>query len=328
MISKNILSFNNIDGNKNLLVICTYNRMNDLKKLFNSFYDLQLQSTTIIIVDATDNNDLIYWEWVNLELNNLIQKLSNKNIYWFPHKKGLTLQRNFALRLARQNNFSYIHFIDDDTELERDYISEMSKALTSQFDIVGATGLRIGEKFNDNESYSSFIHLFYSTILNKICGITKAGGVSKSGLNFMAYGDSVYFVDWLSGCSMSYAISNLRYAEFSEEFSDYSLIEDLDFSYRVGKYGKLLYWPMAKLKHNISQKNRWEYLRSIKVEAHNRTIFVLNNRKELSLTRHIFYYLVVALRLSIQSIFKKQRLLEIKAIFLGVLRALLGKKYI
>jgi GT2 family glycosyltransferase len=313
---------------ENLLAICTFNRKNDLEVLFKSLLKIDLRATSILLVDATSSDNDIYWDWVNSAQKELRQVLTAAKIVWIPHKKGLTFQRNSALKFAETNGFDFIHFIDDDVELHHDYLRTISEYFRLNDKCVGITGQRIDEYPNISLIDGKSPHKLYSILQKKINGESSYGSVSISGLNNMSYGESTLEVNWLSGCSMSYRLEGIKGKFFSEEFSDYSLMEDLDFSFSLNEFGQLIYLPSAKLKHNISQANRWNYLKGLRIEAHNRTAFVYKYRDKLSLTRHLASYTLTIFRLLLQSLQKRNRLSEALAILRGLSTGLHRRTYL
>ncbi|MFA6074536.1 MAG: hypothetical protein WC778_01740 [Negativicutes bacterium] len=54
---------------------------------------------------------------------------------------------------------------------------------------------------------------------------------------------------WLSGCNMAYRYETIKNLCFDEYFTAYGLGEDLEFSWRVAKLGRLLFVPEARLIH-------------------------------------------------------------------------------
>src|SRR5262249_39652989 len=55
--------------------------------------------------------------------------------------------------------------------------------------------------------------------------------------------------DWLPGCGMMWKTATVLNVGFNEDFEGYSLGEDLDFSLRAGREGRLFIAPAARLKH-------------------------------------------------------------------------------
>ena len=313
---------------KNLLAICTYNRRKDLEVLFESLSVMDLSDVAILLVDATAHDNGDYWAWVFSQREVLAKLLSSPKIVWVQHKKGLTFQRNSALEIARSDAIEVIHFIDDDVELHTDYFKYICEYFEQNSCCIGITGQRLGENSPVLAINQNFLSSLFLKALRKIHGTSTFGSVSPSGMNNMTYGDTILKIDWLSGCSMSYRLEGIKGKSFSEEFSDYSLMEDLDFSYSLKDSGDLIYLPDAKLKHNVSQTNRWEYLKGLRIEAHNRTVFVHKYRNTLSLSRHVASYILTIVRLLLQGITKRNRLSEGFAVMRGLITGLHKRRYL
>lgn len=313
---------------ENILVICSFNRKNDLQVLLKSMIKIDLRDTCILVVDATPTDDVIYWNWALSAEMEMRRELSAAELVWMPHKKGLTFQRNSALKFAEANGYKIIHFIDDDVELNHDYLSSICEYFEQNNQCIGITGRRIDEYPAVSNTDEKVLHKLYSILQNLIIGETCYGSVTESGLNIMTYGESILEVEWLSGCSMSYRMEGIKGKYFSEEFSDYSLMEDLDFSFSLNGLGQLIYLPSAKLKHNVSQTNRWDYLKGLRIEAHNRTVFVCKYRDRLSLSRHITSYSLNIVRLLLQSLQNRDRYSEAIAITAGLSSGLYRRTYL
>jgi GT2 family glycosyltransferase len=85
----------------------------------------------------------------------------------------------------------------------------------------------------------------------------RPGAVLRSGRAVLAFVPrELLEVDWLSGCSMSYRTSVFDELRFDAGLSGYSMGEDLDFSFRAGRVGKLVVTPEARLEHRASPVNR------------------------------------------------------------------------
>ncbi|MFO8100051.1 MAG: hypothetical protein R6T83_10600 [Salinibacter sp.] len=63
--------------------------------------------------------------------------------------------------------------------------------------------------------------------------------------------------EWLSGCSSSYRRPLIERHRFDTALQGYSMMEDLDLSYRVGRETRLVVQPKAQLLHRRSSKNRF-----------------------------------------------------------------------
>jgi GT2 family glycosyltransferase len=173
--------------------------------------------------------------------------------YIHSSERGLTVSRNLALEQIAQST-EIIHFIDDDVELHPDYIVFMNEAFLKDSALVGAGGKVLSPMNSEPTTDKRDKHKGL-----KFLSATKSqlGLVLRNGVNIET-GDSnePIDVDWISGCSMSYARRHIRGLRFDERRKDYSLGEDVDFGLRARAIGKLRYIPDAQLIHYLSPMNR------------------------------------------------------------------------
>ena len=282
-----------------------------------------------IIVDATPLSDIEYWNWAKSKSDFIQQARSDVHISWIHSIRGLTRQRNRGLIEAKLSEYSLVHFLDDDVEPDELYFVEMRKALNSERNLLGATGSRIGEVESIDVS-NNMMRILYNSLIDKISKSKVQGSVNRIGQNFLAYGEIPFEVDWLSGCSMSFRMEVFDTLRFEESFEGYSLMEDLVFSFQLSLRGRLMYWPDAKLRHNLSESNRWAIAKSYYVEAHNRTIFVRCNPEHFSLRLHIARYVLEIVGLTLRSVVKlsKSDALFARKKFFGLLTGFFFKRYI
>lgn len=290
-----------------------------------------MSSTPIfwIVVDATSLTEHDYWVWASVMKQKINHAKPEKKITWIYSPPGLTRQRNRGIEFALKENTSIFHFLDDDVLPNLDYFDEMTRVFELHTDLLGATGKRLGEVMPKTDTRRS-IRNSYEWIIQLLRGKFEEGKVSRSGQNFLTYGSQPRRVDWLSGCSMSFSRAVFLSNRFDESFDGYSLMEDLDFTYRVSLQGPLLYWPAAQVTHTFSQVNRWPAYKSFYVEANNRTVFLLKHRKHFSFFRHLALYFVESSAFSILGFLKfKISYLQVGLLKpTGLVRGILIKRYL
>lgn len=136
--------------------------------------------------------------------------------------KGLCSQRNRALALLR-DRADLIVFFDDDFIAAPNYLEEAERLFERESDLVGA------------------------------CGRMIADGVSGPGISFEAGQDLIaedakssrhleasHAMSALYGCNMVFRCSALDGLKFDENLPLYGWQEDIDFSFRLGKRGRLI----------------------------------------------------------------------------------------
>ena len=161
-------------------------------------------------------------------------------------------------------------FLDDDISFSNNSFKNMKKFIKKND--------YIGYSFNVfGESQFSFYDKFKKSRLSKKLGIydSRIGAVSPSGWHSRITNVKKNTeVDWLPTRAVIYK-SNLK-INFDNFFSDYSYLEDLDFSYRARKKGKLVIVNKAKYFHkNFIERKNFEFG---KKELINRYYFVKKNK--------------------------------------------------
>jgi GT2 family glycosyltransferase len=229
------------------LVICTRNRITDLKRCLASVDDASYVPTRILVVDSSDGPETE--EYCGQ---------SNLPITYIRAPRGLTIQRNIALSEIDEE---IVHFIDDDVEVETDYFQALNQALHDSPQTVGAGGAIVNAEANRPEllarlALKSSIH---------------PGRVLRSGYNSGCFElPRAINVDWLPGCTMSFRMSAIRGLKFDERRKGYALGEDVDFGLKALERGPLLHTPAARLVHHVSPTNRADQAKLVRASVHNR----------------------------------------------------------
>jgi len=140
-----------------------------------------------------------------------------------------------------------VHFIDDDVVLENGYFEGLERCLAANPSVLGVGGV-MPSAARPSADWRHRMLLLDSA---------RGGRVLRSGVNVLPrVVTAPTDVDWLSGCSMSYRTSVLRTLSFDLRMSGYCLGEDVGFSYRVGRMGRLMVTPEARLEHLQSPADR------------------------------------------------------------------------
>jgi GT2 family glycosyltransferase len=219
-------------------VVCTRNRPTELKDVV---FDLLGQETPLSKVLIVDSSDLD-----NHESIDLIAELDAR-ISVIRTQPGLCLQRNRAL--LELPDYGIVSFFDDDVRLQSNYISEINQVFQSDPKVCGVGGrtdeipagtrtIRFRERVFRADSY-------------------KSGKLLRSGINIPFYDNTkIYEVDWLPGCCMSFRLDLIKNLKFDETRPGVGWGEDVDFSLKASKYGKLVISPFPSVRHLQSKLNR------------------------------------------------------------------------
>jgi len=194
----------------------------------------------VLVVDSSDSRD-------TADLSDEYRTGGRLPFLEYVHSAaGLTLQRNVALEMLRED-FDVVHFIDDDVELEPEYIEELMKAFEMEPSLVGAGGLIKGGNRKR------------ATLFARIGGRDSIhpGRVLSTGFNIGAHETPFDVdVDWLPGCSMSFRLALISGLAFDERRVGYAIGEDADFGLRASARGILRHLHAARLHHHQSPVNR------------------------------------------------------------------------
>ena len=236
------------------VVIPTRNREVPLTNLLSKILIQTVLPSEIIIVDSSDNIQVSY-----SEINKIIR-------YLHTNDKSAARQRNLGM-INVEKDTEVLFFLDDDTNPSTNYFEKMLNTLISN-NAIGVSGLAI----NPNKVWRvkpSGILGFIKRITfldSKIDGKLLISGVA---IPVRTKESSVVETDWLIGCSC-WNFQKIKLLRFEEDFTGYSLGEDVIFSIQAKKLGKLLvdtgiqigHFELPHVETNIVQFNSmWVYNR-------------------------------------------------------------------
>jgi len=235
------------------VVICTRNRPDVLRETLRSVFSQSgAAERPVLVVDGSDRTEATHTARV-------VQSQSDRGLpVWYHRYSGVpagTRQRNAGVDLL-PDSVEVVHFIDDDVTVHPGYFEALSAVLRTRPDVGGAGGLVL-EPSKDapsarNERLQSFFFLSH----------TEDGRVLPSGCTTSAQQPTRHDTsglcdtEWLNGCS-SYRRSILDQHRFDEVLTGYSMLEDLDLSYRIHRQARLVVQPEARLTHRRSPSNRF-----------------------------------------------------------------------
>ncbi len=205
-----------------VVLIATRNRPTALDTLLNSINALELPPKMLIIVSS------------GMDISHIIEKhqeLSVKHAH--ISERGQIRQKMFGITQI-PNDVDWVLFLDDDLVLEPSSTVSLLKFLASHKDATSVIGLGLAD--------SSRIETKKPCFFSKV----KAGTVSKSGKNFDYMSSRVPIqTSWLNGASMWRRDQVDKYF-FEYLDSNYSICEDLIFSYSRSKSGSMYFVPDAR----------------------------------------------------------------------------------
>lgn len=256
------------------IIICTKDRADDLRRLLDSLCHQNRMPNEAIIIDASQNEktkDMVEHERAQIPFP-VIYKTTDP---------GLTRQRNIGVDLSQGE---YICFFDDDVILDPDYISIIEA--TFKQPVMDQLGGVTGRITNIKENASAWEKFFRKIFFLNDFG---QGKIKFSGFPSHKIDKKPAFVKILSGCNMVYRRDVFSEFHFDECFSGYSYLEDVDFSFRVGKKFLLYYQPKAKIEHYPTAYKTYDSraLRKMMIQNH-RYLFKKNHdQKFINIMCHL-----------------------------------------
>ena len=225
---------------KTSLVIPTWNRPEELTVALRSVLAQTRLPDELVIVDDGQ-----------LDAIPLRAELESAGVTCLYERKDipdLPTSRNIGIRLSSGD---VVLFLDDDVELDPDYVRNVVQPLEDDPDrrIAGVGGrivnyrkLRAGHRLR-----RLFDRLFL--VAGDVEGrVLPSGFTTNYGSTFEPPGEA-YDVDVLSGGAAAWRRSVFSEFSFTENYRVHCAGEDQDFSYRVSRRYRLLFNPQAKLKH-------------------------------------------------------------------------------
>lgn len=221
-----------------VLVLCTRNRPEEVG---NCLVSIRVQSRVparVLVVDSSDDDATAR---IVVDLAQTWAAGSIVDYLW--SEPGLTRQRAAGIDATVEE---IVHFVDDDTILDRGYIEAIDDAF--ERDRERAIG-GVGGFVTDQPEH-------HFTRVDEWLGLDShvEGAVLRSGRNVRVYTEPAgpIDVDWLPGCAMSY-----RRAVFAKERPNLDLGrdrngEDVELSYRVRQHWRLVITPAARIEHHES----------------------------------------------------------------------------
>jgi GT2 family glycosyltransferase len=222
-------------AHKIVFVVPTKDRPDELQRMWRS---LRVQSRVpdeVVIVDASVGPTPLIGAEPGLPVLRLLH----------TETASATRQRNLGLDVVRPDA-DFVGFLDDDVVLEKDAVEEMLR-------FWGSAGAEVGgAAFNMANHPPLDWPLLKRARFAESLGLyaRRGGSVTPSGFQTMIGPVAITeWTDWLPGGASVWRREIFRRHRFDEWFDGYSYLEDLDFSYRVGRTSRLAVVATARYLH-------------------------------------------------------------------------------
>jgi glycosyltransferase involved in cell wall biosynthesis len=253
------------------VVIPTRNRQKELISLLE-YLKSQVIVNEIIIVDSSDQKNLN------------TRDLDNNVKYIYTEIKSAAIQRNIGISTVKEK-CDYVAFLDDDVLPPQNYFSKLidSMELTNA---IGVSGIAVNKKKETSKNQNELAYFLRRIFM---LDSSKKGVVLKSGVNtavdMKIKNKELVQAEWLIGCAI-WDFHKIKSFRFNENFYGQSLGEDVLFSMRANKYGKLYVNTKVILNHYESVLERPNEYIFYRMWVNNRLYII----KELANTRTSIYF--------------------------------------
>ncbi|MCI0627141.1 MAG: glycosyltransferase [Acidobacteria bacterium] len=231
------------------VVVCTYCRPQSVNRFIDSLSIQQFLPERLIVVDASSNE----------ETESAIKSRTNpeacaRHILYFrvsADLRGLTRQRNFALRWVTTDA---VAFFDDDIVLAPGCLLEMDVAFRTAIPSVAGIVPLI-----ENDAIEPGLIWRIRELLGMVADL-RPGSYQRSGISidvsFAPRSQTIVEADWLCGGTTMWRTVIPRRLGFWEGFEGYAQGEDLEFSLRARRHGRLICTRAARVLHLHEPRGR------------------------------------------------------------------------
>ncbi len=224
------------------VAICTYRRPESLFRLLRSVSRQQRLPDQVVVVDASPDEAtegaVARWAAEGPMPRCVLYYRVTGDL------RGLTRQRNFALARVVTD---LVAFFDDDIVLQDGCLDHMEQVHRRRRDVVGVGALITNHSDHPDLAWRLRRLLFLVPSLSP--GRYYASGVSTPWWPARTAASPVTEGDWLPGGATMWRTVAARETGFIEGFDGYASGEDLEFSLRVARRGKLVMAAGALVQH-------------------------------------------------------------------------------
>ncbi len=278
-------------SNKVAFVVATKDRPEKLHRMLKSLNAQSYRPDQVIIVDGGI-----------LPAKEVLKDFPELNLIYktfFP--ASAAKQRNFGLGEVSPE-ITLVGFLDDDVELDVLAVERLLLFWEDVPEFVAGAALNM---MNHPDLFASSLkYLPFAERLGLYS--QKKGDVLPSAFQTMiGRVKNNVFVDWLPTGAVVWKKNIFKDYSFDEWFTDYSYLEDLDFSYRVGKKFRLMVLSEAKYFHFPALNGRGSDFRFGQREVKNR-VYMVKKYPEFSLLK-CYLALFVRMMMNLGLFFREQR---------------------
>ena len=234
------------NGNFDVFLVDNGSNIANLLKIHNWYKKLIISDSNFIKSRPKNLGELIF---INHK-NNIFNRTKNsRNLYLIKNKTniGLTAGLNVAYSFLIRNQYHQILRIDNDFVVPRDYFQKITSTLKKQ-DVVSASP-KIMHAYLKKSVWFKGLKINWSYLkFQRTMNLKKKRFFDTQNLNKLVETDAI------SGCCSIYKVNILKKTGLGDEEFFYGP-EDIELSYRLRKFGRLVCDQKIKTYHKIGRSS-------------------------------------------------------------------------
>ena len=234
------------DGNFDVFLIDNGSNLQNILKVLSWYKGEIISNITFIKPGLKKRGEFIF---MNHKNNIFDIKKNNRNLYIFRNKDnlGLTAGLNLAYNFLIRNNYNQILRIDNDFIIQKNYFKRISSAIKSK-DIASASPKIMHAYIKKSVWFKGFKMRWSYLKFQRTMNLKKKRYFDNENLS------KVVDTDVISGCCSIYKTNVLKKSGLGDEDFFYGP-EDIELSYRLKKYGRLICDQKIKTFHKIGRSS-------------------------------------------------------------------------
>ena len=214
--------------NKLAIIIVNWKQYELTLKCLSSVYKSKFKDFEIVLVDNESNTE---------KLKNLLKNFKKIKVFQNDENLGFGAANNIAINYAIQNNFEYLMLLNNDTEVDENFILPLLNIINND-NLIGAVQPLIMNYNNKNSIWSA------GGYVNKFFGYTSTNKNSNGNLK----------LDWITGCCMLLKTDLIKKVGLIDE-NFFAYYEDVDWSLRIKDLGYSLKLVNTSLVYHYGSKS-------------------------------------------------------------------------
>ena len=214
--------------NKLAIIIVNWKQYELTIKCLSSVYKSKFKDFEIVLVDNESNTE---------KLKNLLKNFKKIKVFKNDTNLGFGAANNIAINYAIQNNFEYLMLLNNDTEVDENFIHPLINKINND-NLIGAVQPLIMNYNNKNSIWSA------GGYVSKFFGYTSINKNSNGNLK----------LDWITGCCMLLKTDLIKKVGLIDE-NFFAYYEDVDWSFRINDLGYSLKLVNTSLVYHYGSKS-------------------------------------------------------------------------